>query len=157
MPGAQSEMEIEVEDFENCKKNEENDLDQNPFKLIQSVRKSLRKSVFSSTVRSPNITPKFTELSPDGTPQFFVTDLDLPLLRYEETFANSPRIQSFRINMDNESLNLLKPKNMKGTNPHTPIQSCDYSTDQSSNNNVDKEKSLFVLLSMTSGESEFAI
>ena len=68
MPGAQPEMEIEVEDFENCKKNEGNDLDQNPFKLIQSVRKSLRKSVFSSTVRSPNITPKFTELSPDGTP-----------------------------------------------------------------------------------------
>ena len=68
MPGAQSEMEIEVEDLEISKKNEETDLDQNPFKLIQSVRKSLRKSVFSSTVRSPNITPKFTELSPDGTP-----------------------------------------------------------------------------------------
>ena len=68
MPGVKSEMVIEVEDVEIGKKNEENDLDQNPFKLIQSVRKSLRKSVLSSTVRSPNITPKFTELSPDGTP-----------------------------------------------------------------------------------------
>ena len=157
MPGVQSEMEIEVEDLDMSMKNEENDVDQNPFKHIQSVRKSLRKSVFSSTVRSPNITPKFTELSPDGTPQFFVTDHDLPLLNYEETFANSPRIQSFRINMDNESLNLIKPKNKKASNPNTPIQSCDYSTDLSSNNNVDKEKSLFVLLSGTSGESEFAI
>ena len=68
MPGVKSEMVIQVEDLEIGKKNEENDLDQNPFKLIQSVRKSLRKSVLSSTVRSPNITPKFTELSPDGTP-----------------------------------------------------------------------------------------
>ena len=121
MPGIQSEKSIEVVEFDISKKNEDNDSDQNPFKLIQSVRKSLRKSVLSSTVRSPNITPKFTELSPDGTPKFFVTDHDLPLLRYEETFANSPRIQSFRINMDNESLNLLYPKNIKGNNIHTPI------------------------------------